>query len=53
MDVIDIWRPARCCGINRRVHGYEQQIFPRIPLHYISDSSDNNGFIRKLEVSHS
>jgi bacterioferritin-associated ferredoxin len=23
MKDVDSWKPARCCGIKRRVHGYE------------------------------
>jgi hypothetical protein len=45
MKVVDSWKPARCCGINRRVHG-----FPRIPLRYISGRSDKNEFIARVEA---
>jgi hypothetical protein len=43
MKDVDSWKPAPCCGINRRVHGYE--LSTNISLHtatLISGRSDKN-----------
>jgi hypothetical protein len=50
MKVVDSWKPAHCCGINRHVHKYEQAAnIPWNTLRYISGHSDEKEFIHNSE----